>query len=59
MKLSEQQVHSRPLIHTTGVRGLEVVPDFRILAGCEVESAGGVVDARVESFLDRLEEEAA
>jgi flagellar biosynthesis/type III secretory pathway protein FliH len=42
-----------------GVRKLEVVPDFRILAGCEVESDGGVVDARVESFLDRLEDEAA
>lgn len=54
------EAHREDVIQAaTGVRGLEVVPDFRILAGCEVESAGGVVDARVESFLDRLEEEAA
>lgn len=36
------------------IKGLEVVPDPSIQAGCVVESDSGVVDARVEAYLARL-----
>lgn len=39
------------------VRDLEVVSDPSIRNGCVVESEGGVVDARIESYLHRLAEE--
>ncbi len=37
-----------------GIKGLEVVADPTIQAGCVVESDSGVVDARVEAYLARL-----
>lgn len=41
------------------VNGITVVSDPLIDAGCRLETEFGVVDARVESYLSRLEKEAA
>lgn len=41
------------------IRGLEVVPDLHVAAGCQIETDGGVIDARVHSYLARLAQEAA
>lgn len=43
----------------SNIRQLIIVPDLKIVSGCEVDTDGGVIDARVESYLARLEEEAA
>ena len=40
------------------VRGLELAPDDTIEAGCIIESEHGQIDARVETFLERIEEAA-
>jgi flagellar assembly protein FliH len=40
------------------VRGIEFAPDDAIRAGCLIESEHGQVDARVETFLERLQEAA-
>lgn len=47
------------LAKVSGIRGLEVVPDLHIAGGCEIETDGGVIDARVHSYLARLAQEAA
>lgn len=41
------------------VRNVEVVPDLRVEFGCEIETDGGVIDGQVESYLRRLDREAA
>ncbi|MCW5936218.1 MAG: hypothetical protein KIT11_02790 [Fimbriimonadaceae bacterium] len=43
----------------SSVRKVEVVGDSSIRSGCEVVSKGGVVDARIDTYLARLEQEAA
>ena len=43
----------------SGIRNLEVVADLNVLSGCEIETDGGVVDARIESYLARIAKEAA
>ena len=43
----------------SGIRDLEVVMDGSIQAGCVIETDGGVIDARIESFLHRISQEAA
>jgi flagellar biosynthesis/type III secretory pathway protein FliH len=47
------------LTHVSGIRNLEVVADLNVPSGCEIETDGGVVDARIESYLARLAKEAA
>ena len=43
----------------SGIRKLEVAPDLKMTAGCEIETDGGLVDASVDTYLLRLELEAA
>jgi Flagellar biosynthesis/type III secretory pathway protein len=47
------------LEEVASVRGLEIVPDRLIESGCEVDTVGGVIDARIDAYFDRLREEAA
>lgn len=42
----------------THVRGIEVVADGSIKAGCMVESHSGAIDARIETYLQRIAEAA-
>ncbi len=42
------------LENLTHVRGLEIVPDRTIQAGCMIESESGTIDARIESYLRRM-----
>ena len=41
-----------------GIKDVEVVADESVVAGCQVESEFGLVDARVETYLDRIAQEA-
>jgi flagellar biosynthesis/type III secretory pathway protein FliH len=41
------------------VRGIEIATDLGIEYGCRIETTGGVIDAEVGTYLDRLEEAAA
>lgn len=41
-----------------GVRGLEIVEDGSLTGGCIVETDGGVVDASVDGYLERLSDAA-
>ncbi|MCB0824604.1 MAG: hypothetical protein KDC26_00290 [Armatimonadetes bacterium] len=41
----------------TFIQNIQVVPDAAIQGGLIVESDGGLVDARVETYLERLEDE--
>ncbi|MBS1709246.1 MAG: hypothetical protein JSS65_11080 [Armatimonadetes bacterium] len=41
-----------------GIKSVEIVSDGSVVAGCQVESEFGLVDARVESYLDRIAQEA-
>ncbi|MBX3111477.1 MAG: hypothetical protein KF857_05645 [Fimbriimonadaceae bacterium] len=41
-----------------GIKDVEIVADESVAAGCQVESEFGLVDARVETFLDRIAQEA-
>lgn len=43
----------------SNIRGLEVVTDLAVESGCRIETSGGVIDAEVTTFLDRIEEAAA
>lgn len=43
----------------SSIRELVIVPDLKVVSGCEIETDGGVIDATPESYLARLEEEAA
>jgi len=43
----------------SGVRNLEIVPDLAVASGCEIDTDGGIVDATIETYLTRLEKEAA
>ncbi len=47
------------LAAVSGIRKLEVVGDAKILSGCEIETDGGVIDARIENYMARLAQEAA
>lgn len=41
------------------VRDIEIVSDGSINGGCIIDTDGGVIDSRIENFLERLHEEAA
>lgn len=47
------------LSSVSDVRGLEVVPDLHVASGCQIETDGGVIDARIQSYLARIAQEAA
>jgi flagellar assembly protein FliH len=39
------------------IQGIEIVSDDNVLTGCLVESDGGVIDARIETYLERLSQQ--
>jgi flagellar assembly protein FliH len=41
------------------IRDLEIVHDTHVAHGCQVETDGGMIDARIETFLARIVQEAA
>jgi flagellar biosynthesis/type III secretory pathway protein FliH len=43
----------------SNIRGLEVVTDLAIESGCRIETTGGVIDAEIATYLERIEEAAA
>lgn len=43
----------------SGIQGIDIVEDTHLMGGCIVETDGGVVDATIDSYLDRLQDEAA
>ena len=52
--------HKDEILSTmSNIRNLQFDADSRILGGCEIETDGGVVDARIMTFLSRLAQEAA
>ena len=55
----ELESHRQEIMETlTNIRGLDVVADRSIEAGCIVESHAGTIDARVEAYLERMAEHA-
>ena len=38
------------------IHNLEIIPDHHVDGGCMVESDGGVIDARIQTYLQRLAE---
>ncbi len=47
------------IAEVANVRSIEIVPDLKIESGCEIETTGGVIDGRISTFLNRLQERAA
>lgn len=51
------EAHKEELMATlAGIKGLEVTADRSVDAGVIIETADGIVDARVETFVERLEQ---
>ncbi|MBS1722937.1 MAG: hypothetical protein JSS66_08295 [Armatimonadetes bacterium] len=47
------------LAAVAGVRSIEIVPDLTVKSGCQIDTDGGVIDARIDTYLSRLAKEAA